>query len=103
MRVDLETFQNFVYYANNSPVGVVSIATAFQYTGIAAFQTKCEYVETNVRTSLVYDADNTEWNTYFFKSHSFGVCILFQYMPYGRGEGSYVACIRCDALKAFGG
>ena len=67
MRVDLETFQNFVYYANNSPVGVVSIATAFQYTGIAAFQTKCEYVETNVRTSLVYDADNTEWNTYFFK------------------------------------
>lgn len=94
MRGDLETFQNFVYNANNSPVGVVSIATAFQYTGIAAFQTKCEYVETNVRTSLVYDADNTEWNTYFLSLIPLGCVFSFSICPTGEGR---VATLRVSA------
>ena len=72
VRVYIEVFQYLVYHADNGTVGAVGITATFQYAGVAALQAEREYIEADVGTCFVDDADNAERHTYSFYLQSVG-------------------------------
>ncbi len=45
---------------NGRTVGVICVAPPFQYAGVAALETEREDIESDIRTSLVYNSNHPE-------------------------------------------
>ena len=80
-------------------VAAVGILTTFQYTGIAALETKGEDVERHIRTRLVDHADHTEGHTDTTEPQTIGQGLLFGDMSQWGRQGGYVTHVAGDTLQ----
>lgn len=90
-RVYSMTGKHLMYHIDRGTVGTVGIASAFQHTCIAAFETKRENVECYVWPCLIYHADHTERHTHAPQSQTVVKRTLCQGAAQRRRQPAHIA------------